>query len=91
MSIYDQINKENSQRKEECHNVALEHMVVLEQQRIAAESYYDPRVVVFKARRKAQALQERRWKPSIALVLPKKLIITSEKVLAGTSSRSNTN
>lgn len=71
MSIYDQINKENAQRKEECHNVALEHMAVLEQQRIASEACFDPRVVAFKARRKEQAMQTRSRLSN--QVLPKKL------------------
>jgi hypothetical protein len=46
-------------------------MAVLEQQRIASEACFDPRVVAFKARRKEQAMQTRSRLSN--QVLPKKL------------------
>ena len=56
----DQMRAANAARKEESHNSALEHMAFLEQQRIASEACYDPRVIAFKERRRVQAMQLRK-------------------------------
>jgi hypothetical protein len=49
-----------------------EHLVVMNRERLTAESYNDPRLQAFKARRREQAMQLRWWKTSVTLVLPKK-------------------
>ena len=75
--VEDQRNRENAVASAERGNAWLEHMSALSRERIAAEAYYDPRVIAFKARRKTQAGQLRWWKPSLDLTLLKKRKITS--------------
>jgi len=47
-------------------------MAVLNRERLVSEACCDPRVIAFKLRRVAIAMQTRYWKPSIDQVLPKK-------------------
>jgi hypothetical protein len=63
---------QNEQHKEDLKLAEAEHLREIERQRITMESYYDPKVIALKARRKVQAAQLRRWKPGKAL--PKKRI-----------------
>lgn len=75
--VEDQRNRENAVASAERGNAWLEHMSALSRERIAAEAYYDPRVIAFKARRKTQAGQLRWWKPRD--ILPKKRTVFAKE------------
>jgi hypothetical protein len=70
--VEDAIREANAKVKSELKGIEQEHMIAMNRERITSESYYDPRVVKFKERRREIAGQVRRWKPSIAQALPKK-------------------
>ena len=73
MSILeDQVYAANAAAKAECHNADLEHRLEVARKSLADASIYDPRVIAFKERRKAHAMQTRYWKPSTETVVPKK-------------------
>ena len=63
----DQAYAANAAAKAESNNAALEHMAALVREQQYAASCYDPRVVAFRERRKAQAGQIRWHKPANAL------------------------
>jgi hypothetical protein len=62
----------NLRAAQDSKNAAIEHMAVLNRERLVSEACCDPRVIAFKLRRVAIAMQTRYWKPSIDQVLPKK-------------------
>jgi hypothetical protein len=68
--VEDQNRTQNLQAIEDRKVAEAEHLVVMNRERLTAESYNDPRLQAFKARRREQAMQLRWWKPSLAL--PKK-------------------
>jgi hypothetical protein len=73
MSILeDQVYAANAAAKAESHNADLEHRVEMARKSLTDASIYDPRIITFKQRRVAIAMQTRWWKPSIEQALPKK-------------------
>ena len=68
--VEDQNRTQNLQAIEDRKVAEAEHLVVMNRERLTAESYNDPRLQAFKARRREHAMQERWWKPNLAL--PKK-------------------
>ena len=70
--LEDQVYAANAAAKAECHNADLEHRLEVARKSLADASIYDPRVIAFKLRRVAIAMQIRWWKPSIEPVTPKK-------------------
>ena len=62
----------NAQVVEGRKDVATEHMAALNRERLASEACYDPRIIAFKARRVAIAMQTRWWKQPVEQILPKK-------------------
>lgn len=72
--VEDQMRATNDAAKESNLLADAEHLLERARQSLTEASYYDPRVVGFKERRRAQAMQERWWKPSIVQVPPKKRV-----------------
>ena len=68
--VEDQNRTQNLQAIEDRKAAEAEHLVTMVREMMAAESYKDPRLQAFKARRREHAMQERWWKPNLAL--PKK-------------------
>jgi hypothetical protein len=68
----DQTRALNLQVIESRKNAAVEHMLALNRERLISETCRDPRVITFKERRTAIAMQPRMWKPSVDQALPKK-------------------
>ena len=70
--LEEQVRAANAAAKAESHNAELEHRLELARKSLTDASYYDPRIIAFKARRQVIAEQVRWWKPSVDQVLPKK-------------------
>ena len=70
--IEDQRNKENFIAEEGKKNAWVEHMEFLSRELLLVASYYDPRVIAFKERRKVQSMKLR-W-PVTGNALPKKRV-----------------
>jgi hypothetical protein len=77
MSIHEEIAAANEERAKERQGIAQEHQAELNRQRLAMESYYDPRLVSFKKRRREQAMQPRKVSP---FNLPRKRILATNIV-----------
>jgi hypothetical protein len=75
MSLIEEENRAHNLQAIEDRKVAeAEHLVEMAQKLMTEESYKDPRLQAFKQRRREQAMQERWWKPSLTLALPKKRV-----------------
>jgi hypothetical protein len=77
----DQRKVHNLQSAEDRKVSEAERLAEMNRERMVAESYLDPRLIVFREKRKIQTMQTRWWKTSLTSALPKKRKFYKSKAL----------